>query len=53
MKPELNLKLETRNPKPETLDKWLDHLERLHPQGIALGLERVLRVKQALALNPG
>ncbi len=39
--------------KPETLEQWLDYLERLHPQGIAMGLERVLRVKQALALDPG
>ena len=40
-------------PKPETLDEWLAYLERLHPQAIAMGLERVLRVRQALALNPG
>jgi dihydrofolate synthase/folylpolyglutamate synthase len=53
LKPELNLKPETRNSKRETLDEWLDYLERLHPQGIAMGLERVLRVKQALALDPG
>jgi dihydrofolate synthase/folylpolyglutamate synthase len=39
--------------KPETLDDWLKYLERLHPQAIALGLERVLSVKQALALDPG
>ena len=38
--------------KPETLDEWLSYLERLHPQAIALGLERVLRVKRALALDP-
>ncbi len=43
----------TLNVKPETLDDWLRHLEQLHPQAIAMGLERVLRVKQALALNPG
>src|SRR3972149_9614097 len=40
-------------PRPETLDEWLAYLERLHPQAIAMGLERVLRVRQALALNPG
>jgi len=39
--------------KPETLDDWLKYLERLHPQAIAMGLERVLRLKQALALDPG
>jgi dihydrofolate synthase / folylpolyglutamate synthase len=39
--------------KPETLDDWLKYLERLHPQAIAMGLERVWRLKQALALDPG
>lgn len=33
---------------PDTLNDWLAHIERLHSQPIALGLERVLRVKQAL-----
>ena len=49
----LRTQLETRNPKPETLEQWLEYLERLHPQAIAMGLERVLEVKHALALNPG
>ena len=40
-------------PKPETLDEWLAYIERLHPQAIAMGLERVLRVRQQLALDPG
>ncbi|MBI4192418.1 MAG: bifunctional tetrahydrofolate synthase/dihydrofolate synthase [Betaproteobacteria bacterium] len=44
---------ETRNQKQRTLEQWLEHLERLHPQVIAMGLERVLSVKQALALDPG
>jgi dihydrofolate synthase/folylpolyglutamate synthase len=35
-----------------TLDQWLSYLERLHPQAIAMGLERVCRVKEALALAP-
>jgi dihydrofolate synthase/folylpolyglutamate synthase len=47
------LKLETRNSKPETLNEWLRYLELLHPQSIVMGLERVLRVRQALALAPG
>ena len=38
---------------PDTLDGWLAHIERGHPQSIALGLDRVLAVKAALALNPG
>jgi dihydrofolate synthase / folylpolyglutamate synthase len=37
---------------PNTLDGWLAYLERLHPQAIAMGLERVERVRQALALSP-
>jgi dihydrofolate synthase/folylpolyglutamate synthase len=39
--------------KPETLDDWLKYIERLHPQAIALGLDRVSAVKRALALSPG
>jgi dihydrofolate synthase/folylpolyglutamate synthase len=38
---------------PVTLDEWLRYIERIHPQGIAMGLERVVAVKQALVLNPG
>ena len=49
----LNLKPETRNPKPRTLDEWLNYLERLHPQAIVMGLERILSVSRALALAPG
>ncbi len=40
------------NPKPETLQQWLEYIERLHPQAIALGLERVDRVRRALGLAP-
>ena len=36
-----------------TLDAWLAYLEQLHPQAIAMGLERVLRVRHGLALDPG
>jgi dihydrofolate synthase/folylpolyglutamate synthase len=39
--------------KPATLPEWLAQIERLHPQAIALGLDRVERVKQALGLEPG
>lgn len=35
-----------------TLDAWLTHIERVHPQSIALGLERVLAVRAAMGLNP-
>jgi len=38
---------------PRTLPDWLAYLERLHPQAIALGLDRVERVKNSLGLNPG
>ncbi len=37
---------------PGTLDDWLAHIERVHPQTIAMGLERVRVVQQALALTP-
>ncbi len=37
---------------PNTLADWLTHLESLHPKTIALGLERVARVKQRLNLQP-
>ena len=36
---------------PETLDAWLAHIERQHSQPIALGLERVLAVKERLGLT--
>ena len=38
-------------PTQRVLAQWLDYLEQLHPQTIAMGLERVLRVKQALAID--
>ena len=37
---------------PSTLADWLIYLESLHPKTIALGLERVTRVKQRLNLQP-
>ncbi|HQS57542.1 MAG: bifunctional tetrahydrofolate synthase/dihydrofolate synthase [Gallionellales bacterium 35-53-114] len=37
---------------PKSLQEWLTHLESLHPQTIALGLERVAEVKQRLQLAP-
>ncbi|MGH8700981.1 MAG: bifunctional tetrahydrofolate synthase/dihydrofolate synthase, partial [Burkholderiales bacterium] len=40
------------NLEPETLEQWLQHIERLHPQTIALGLDRVARVRDALGLVP-
>lgn len=38
--------------KPQTIEQWLEYIERLHPQTIALGLDRVQQVKQALGLAP-
>lgn len=35
-----------------TLIQWLAYLEALHPKTIELGLERVARVRDALALQP-
>ncbi len=40
------------NFEPETLAEWLAYIERQHPQTIALGLERVEKVRQALGLKP-
>ena len=36
-----------------TLDEWLAYIEQLHPQAIAMGLERVQSVRRGLALDPG
>jgi dihydrofolate synthase/folylpolyglutamate synthase len=35
-----------------SLDDWLAYLEQLHPSVIDMGLERVAKVRDALALNP-
>ncbi len=35
-----------------SLPEWLEHIERLHPKTIALGLDRVQQVRRALALDP-
>ena len=37
---------------PLTLADWLGHIERVHPQAIEMGLDRVVAVKQALGLAP-
>ena len=37
---------------PISLADWLTYLESLHPKTIALGLDRVVQVKQRLILNP-
>jgi len=39
-------------PEPQTLDQWLEHIERVHPSSIEMGLERTLQVRQTLGLNP-
>ena len=39
-------------PQLRTLDQWLEHVERVHPQHIAMGLERVTLVRDALELAP-
>jgi dihydrofolate synthase/folylpolyglutamate synthase len=40
------------NSAPATLAQWLEHIERLHPQAIALGLDRVHAVRRQLGLDP-
>lgn len=37
---------------PETLADWLAYIERQHPQAIAMGLDRVNVVRDALGLKP-
>jgi dihydrofolate synthase / folylpolyglutamate synthase len=37
---------------PVTLDGWLEYIERQHPQAIAMCLDRVNVVRDALALKP-
>jgi dihydrofolate synthase / folylpolyglutamate synthase len=37
---------------PTSLAGWLEHIERLHPQAIALGLDRVQAVRSTLGLEP-
>ena len=37
-------------PLPQTLDGWLGHIDRVHSQSIALGLERVARVRDAMGI---
>jgi dihydrofolate synthase / folylpolyglutamate synthase len=37
---------------PQTLGQWLDYIEQLHPKTIALGLNRVQKVRRALQLDP-
>lgn len=39
-------------PPPGTLDEWLVHIERVHPSAIAMGLERVAAVRDAMRLHP-
>ena len=40
------------NQAPATLADWIAYIERQHPKTIALGLERVERVRRALGLRP-
>ncbi|HSC95294.1 MAG TPA: bifunctional tetrahydrofolate synthase/dihydrofolate synthase [Burkholderiales bacterium] len=40
------------SPVPTSLAEWLEYIERQHPKAIALGLDRVARVRDALGLAP-
>lgn len=46
------MKPDTPSSGPGTLDAWLQYIELLHPQGVAMGLERVAAVRNALGLAP-
>lgn len=37
-------------PLPQTLDAWLAHIDRVHSQSIALGLDRVSQVRDAMGI---
>jgi dihydrofolate synthase/folylpolyglutamate synthase len=37
---------------PATLNDWLEYIERQHPASIAMGLDRVAAVRDALGLQP-
>ncbi|HEX5463504.1 MAG TPA: bifunctional tetrahydrofolate synthase/dihydrofolate synthase [Burkholderiales bacterium] len=39
-------------PRPASLDQWLEHISRVHPKTIDLGLERVAQLRDALGLVP-
>ena len=41
----------SNNSTKTTLDEWLAHCERLHPQNIDMGLDRVRQVANAMALR--
>ncbi len=40
------------NPELKTLGQWLEHIERVHPKTIELGLERIGKVRHRLGLEP-
>jgi dihydrofolate synthase / folylpolyglutamate synthase len=42
----------TADSRPQTLGQWLDYIEHLHPQAIAMGLERVAATRHVLSLSP-
>jgi dihydrofolate synthase / folylpolyglutamate synthase len=42
----------TQHALPATLDEWLQHIERVHPRSIDMGLSRVNAVKASLHLAP-
>lgn len=37
---------------PDTLDSWLQHIERIHPKTIDMGLDRLDAVRKRLMLSP-
>ncbi len=42
----------TSAPTASTLPEWLGYIEQVHPRAIAMGLERVQAVRQAMGLQP-
>lgn len=39
-------------PRPAALGEWLEYIERVHPQSVAMGLDRVAAVRDAMGLAP-
>ncbi|MGH8729235.1 MAG: bifunctional tetrahydrofolate synthase/dihydrofolate synthase [Burkholderiales bacterium] len=56
MNPALNLEVPAHSTGDvqalSSLSDWLAYMERIHPQSIAMGLDRVLKVKKTLKLDP-
>ena len=37
---------------PDSLSSWLEHIERIHPKTIEMGLDRLIEVRRRMGLHP-